>query len=71
MNDWSELALRVSARQPALDLLLLQGVRISETSEGTRLYFETLEQIPKSIRLLQEKGVAADLSDGVARVCEG
>ena len=71
MNDWSELALRVSARQPALDLLHNQGVRISASSEGTRLHFKTLAQIPASIRLLRENGLVADLSDGVARVYQG
>jgi hypothetical protein len=71
MNDWSELALRVSARRLALDLLHRQGVRISASPKGTRVYFETLAQIPASIRLLRENGLAADLSDGVARVYQG
>jgi hypothetical protein len=71
MNEWSMLALRVSARRPALDLLLDQGVGISVTPAGTRLHFETLDQIPASIELLQQKGLDADLSDGVARVYQG
>ena len=71
MNDWSELALRVSARRPALDLLRDQGVQISVTPSGTRLHFETLNQIPASVRLLQQHGLAADLSDAVARFYQG
>jgi hypothetical protein len=71
MNDWAELALRVSARRHALDLLQGQGVQISLTDSGTRLHFETLDQIPASIRLLQQHGLAADLSDAVARVYQG
>jgi hypothetical protein len=71
MNDWSELALRVSARRPALDLLRNQGVQISITGSGTKLHFETLDQIPASVRLLLQNGLTADLSDSVARVYQG
>jgi hypothetical protein len=71
MNDWSVLTLRVSARQPALDLLRDQGVGICATPSGTRLHFGTLDQIPAAIQLLQDRGVAADLGDGVAQVYQG
>ena len=71
MNDWSELGLRVNARQPALDLLRGHGVGVSDTPSGTRLHFASLGQIAASVELLQQKGYGAELSDVVPGVYQG
>lgn len=71
MNDWSELALRVNAVEPALDLLRRHKVGIVETPCGLALQFSSLDQIPQVVTLLKSEGLKAELSDRVVRVYQG
>lgn len=71
MEDWSAMALRVSSRPAALDVLQDQGVRISQTTAHTWLRLDTRKQIPTIVAQLQAQGIAADLSDGVSGVYQG
>ncbi|MDJ0781958.1 MAG: hypothetical protein QNJ22_08295 [Desulfosarcinaceae bacterium] len=71
MNDYSELALRVSELAPACEILRSHGVAIQDTAAGSRLRLASHRQIGSLVAALTAHGLKADLSDRVGGIYQG